>query len=153
MDKKIIRKHPFEGFNFKLLPAPLYTTISDLVKEQAENGVSTTADETCEAIEGWFKFIGGLLLAEYLDAGAPDHDLNRYAFASLESKRGLFVGQWVAQARGCLKALNREWDKGFEPTWQSFRNLDFGNPNDIEHPVTSLISYRKQIQPWVVFSG
>ena len=138
------KKLPFEDFNFSLLPAPLSSVISNLLKEQAENGVSTTADETCEAIEAWFKLVGGLLLAEYLDAGAPDHDLNRYAFASLESKRGLFVGQWVAQSRGCLNALNRVWVEGYEPTWPSLRNLNFGNPNDSTHPITRLISYRNK---------
>ena len=144
MVRDVGKKLPFEGFNFSLLPDPLCGVISNLLKEQAENGVSTTADETCEAIEAWFKLVGGLLLAEYLDAGAPDHDLNRYAFASLESKRGLFVGQWVAQSRGCLNALNRVWGEGYEPTWPSLRNLNFGNPNDSTHPITRLISYRNK---------
>jgi hypothetical protein len=142
VEKTILKKLPFEGFNYNFLPAPLCTVISKLIKEQSENGVSTTADETCEIIETWFKFVGGLLLAEYLDAGAPSHDLNRYTFASLESKRGLFLGQWVAQARGCLKALNKVWDEGFEPTWPTFRNLNFGDPHDTSHPVTRLVSYR-----------
>jgi hypothetical protein len=133
---------PFTELDLHRLPAPLSSALSNLVQEQRQSGLTTTADETCDAIEAWFKTVGGLLLADYLASGAPNGSLNRYVFAALESKRGLFVGQWVAMGRGCLDSLRAHWAQGHEPTWPGLANLDFGSPGEPEHPVSRLVQYR-----------
>ena len=52
---------PFTELELHRLPAPLSSALSNLVQEQQQSGLSTTADETCDAIEAWFKTVGGLL--------------------------------------------------------------------------------------------
>ena len=136
------QNRPFETLPTHFIPALLGGPIERLVSEQLESGVATTADETCDAIEAWFKFVGSLLISEYLNTGAPDSRLNRYVFAALKSGKGMFLGQWVAAGRECLESLQSYWAEGNAPTWSGLKNLDFGFPDDLEHPVSRLIAFR-----------
>ncbi len=125
-----------------VFPPPLSTALDALDSARAERGVSRTGAELCAAIEAWFVFIGSVLLAEYLDVGAPDGDLNRLIFRGLESCRPRLIGQWVALGRGCAIALKSEWSAGRVPAWPGLTRLDFGEPDDADHPVTRLIDFR-----------
>jgi len=133
---------PFSDMETHLLPPPLSMLIDNLLSEQELHGINTTADETALLIEVWFKFLGGLMLSEYLNYGAPSKDLNRWLFSLLADKRPILSGTWIALARECKRSLEQTTDVEWQPKMNGLKAFDFGENVNSKNTIATLMYYR-----------
>lgn len=133
---------PFGNLDIHALPPPLSTALARLVLDGTEAGLANAAADTAIAIECWFRTVGALLLAEYMDAGAPDDNVNRRVFEALGQKRPPPIGHLVATAQRCQTVLRNRDPTGHPAIWPALEEISLGAPDERSHPVTRLLKFR-----------
>lgn len=125
-------------------PSPIARAIEILMAEIEESGTETTADETASLIEATLCHLGRLWVAEYLELvgsqeDAISSDLNERIFERLSLGKPVLIGQWVALAR----VIRDHFERIKAGTLvKGLAQVDFGQPEDSNHPVSRLISFR-----------
>ena len=119
------------------LPVHLAQRIIELNTEISLRGEHTTANKTVAVIETTFGYLGRLWVAEYVHAGAADTAINQDLLHL--SRRPVLTGHWVSLARRIRDLFVRQ---SMPTVVADLAELDFGEQDDPEHPVTRLIAYR-----------
>jgi hypothetical protein len=119
------------------LPRPVALAVQEMLVEIEVNGEHMAADEVVKLIEAVFSHLGRIWVAEYLNKGAFDENLNRELFETLG--RNVSIGQWISMSR-TIRALFQKHRKA--TLMIDLDAQDFGKPGEYEHPVAQLISYR-----------
>lgn len=132
---------PFSRLDPHVLPPPLSTSLEALFVERDRGRRATAAADTAAAIEAWFSIVGALLLAEYMDAGAVDDNVNRRIFQALEQKRAPSLGRLLGVARACQQSL-RDRSVHHPPIWPSLDRIDCSDADDSTHPAVRLLAFR-----------
>jgi len=131
-------------------PHFIANTIEELMFERKNSGVETTPDETSLLIEGFYKWVARLWIAEALHAETNHPNLFvdifgqgllRFVYDSILSGRGGTIGAWVSIARNICSFFKK---KEIEPHTKGLLSLDFGTHPGDENPTSKLLVFRNE---------
>lgn len=137
---------PLNSIDPANLPPRLAIALTQLKQQEQQHGMVGTGRDTNLLIKEWYTLLGQVLIAEYLEVGAPNAKLNRHVFDALvegDNQGNALVGQWVKLSRGLHACLMEEWGDTQSPAWVGLLKLSFGEETDGDHPVTKIMQFRE----------
>jgi len=136
---------PLSMINTSVLPSRLANAIERLVSQDRDHGAASTLRDTRAVTKEWYTLLGQILIAEYLNIGAPSRELNRYVFDAMDHNSNIRVGQWIKLSRSLHQHLASHWAESQLPAWKGLKEFSFGEEDDPEHSVTQVTAFQDNL--------